>query len=101
MPKRIYSLDPPVDATVADRRRRLRWSQNRLVLETGLTEGLIAKLETCRVPFTPAHTAAIELALSEATGAQSSRPVRSGIRNPLSRASLANEVWRSNGTCLA
>lgn len=64
MPKRLYSLDSALAATNADRRRRLRWSQNRLALEAGLTEGLIAKLETCRVPFTPDHAAAIEHALS-------------------------------------
>ena len=57
MPKRIYPLDQSLAAIVADRRRRLRWSQNGLALAAGLTEGLIAKLETCHVPFTPAHAA--------------------------------------------
>jgi transcriptional regulator with XRE-family HTH domain len=64
MPKRIYPLNPTLAATVAERRRALRWSQNRLALAAGLTEGLVAKLETCRTPFTPAHWAGVERALA-------------------------------------
>lgn len=62
--RRIHALDPAVAADVAARRRALRWSQNRLALAAGMTEALIAKLETSRVPFTPAHRAAIEAALA-------------------------------------
>jgi predicted transcriptional regulator len=63
MPKRVHPLQPALAESVAARRRNLRWSQNALALRSGMSEGLVAKLETCRVPFTPAHAASIERAL--------------------------------------
>jgi transcriptional regulator with XRE-family HTH domain len=61
--KRIHPLDPALAAALAARRRALGWSQNRLALAARLTEGLVAKLETNRVPITPEHRAALEAAL--------------------------------------
>ncbi len=61
--KRLYSLDADLASRYVARRRALGWSQNRLALAAGLTEGLIAKLETLRLPIAPAHRAAIDAAL--------------------------------------
>ncbi|HVA89914.1 MAG TPA: hypothetical protein VNL71_08715 [Chloroflexota bacterium] len=61
--KRIYALDPTLAQRLTARRRALRWSQNALALKAGLTEGLIAKVETLRTPYAPEHLRAIEAAL--------------------------------------
>jgi transcriptional regulator with XRE-family HTH domain len=61
--KRLYALDPTLAQRLTARRRALRWSQNALALKAGLTEGLIAKVETLRTPYAPEHRRAIEAAL--------------------------------------
>ena len=72
--KRLYPLDPTLAAQIVGRRRALRWSQNRLALEAGMTEALIAKLETSRLPITPDHSAAIEAALDAGERAAAPHP---------------------------
>jgi transcriptional regulator with XRE-family HTH domain len=62
--RRLYPLGQSLAAQIVARRRALRWSQNRLALEAGMTEALIAKLETNRLPITPEHRRAIEVALA-------------------------------------
>ena len=62
--KRLYPLDHALAAGMVARRRALRWSQNRLALEAALSEGLVAKLETLRVPYSPEHLRAVEAALT-------------------------------------
>jgi transcriptional regulator with XRE-family HTH domain len=62
--KRIYAIDPDLAARLAARRRALGWSQNRLALASGLTEPVICKAETLRVPISPAQRTAIEAALT-------------------------------------
>jgi hypothetical protein len=60
---RVYPLDPPLVRKIVTRRRALRWSQNYLALEAGLTEGHVQKLETLRLGVSPAARRAIEAAL--------------------------------------
>lgn len=72
--KRLYPLDHGLAAANTTRRRALRWSQNELALRAGLTEGLVAKLETLRTPYSPEHRAAIEAAL--AAGEAEAGPAR-------------------------
>jgi transcriptional regulator with XRE-family HTH domain len=63
---RLYALDAALARSLAQRRRAVGWSQNDLALASGLTEGAIAKYETCRCPIPPEKRAAMERALAKA-----------------------------------
>ena len=71
--QRVYPLDHALAARLVARRRALHWSQNRLALAAGLSEGLIAKLETLRVPYSPPHLRAVEAALAAGEASQPER----------------------------
>ena len=62
--KRLYALDAVLASQIAERRRKLGWSQNRLGLASGFSEAVIAKAETLRSPITPAQRQMIEVALA-------------------------------------
>jgi DNA-binding transcriptional regulator YdaS (Cro superfamily) len=64
--KRSHPIDPALAAHLAARRRAAGLSQNALALRLGLSESVITKCETCRVPLSPERRAAIEQALAEA-----------------------------------
>jgi DNA-binding transcriptional regulator YdaS (Cro superfamily) len=64
--KRSHAIDPVLAAALAARRRAVGLSQNELALRLGLSESVITKCETCRVPVSPERRAAIERALAEA-----------------------------------
>ena len=63
---RLYPIDPELARRMAERRRRLRLTQNQVALAAGLSESTVAKLETSRLPFSPEHLSAVECALAAA-----------------------------------
>lgn len=66
--KRTHAIDPILAAQLATRRRAAGLSQNEVALRLGLSESVITKCETCRVPLSPERRAAIEGVLTEAEG---------------------------------
>jgi predicted transcriptional regulator len=79
--KRYHPIDPALAAQLAARRRAVGLSQNDLALRLGLSESIITKCETCRVPLSPERRAAIEQILAEAESRQlRSTPVAGGAR---------------------
>jgi transcriptional regulator with XRE-family HTH domain len=66
--KRTHAIDPILAAQLAARRRAAGLSQNEVALRLGLSESVITKCETCRVPLSPERRAAIEDVLAEAEG---------------------------------
>jgi hypothetical protein len=75
MPRR-YPLDASLAAVLVRRRQSLRWSQNRLALAAGLSEGAVQKYETLRLPIPPYARTAMEAALQAAE--QPAAPTRAG-----------------------
>jgi transcriptional regulator with XRE-family HTH domain len=65
MPRR-HPLDAALAARLVQRRQELRWSQNRLALAAGLSEGAVQKYETLRLPIPPYARVAMETALAAA-----------------------------------
>lgn len=63
--RRTTVIDPGLAASLATRRRASRVTQNALALELGVSEGMISKWETCRVPVPPSLAARIEAALAQ------------------------------------
>lgn len=57
-------IDPQLGATLAERRRAARVTQNEIALELAVSEGTISKIETARVPVPPHVRAAYEAALN-------------------------------------
>ncbi len=57
-------IDPQLGATLAERRRAARVTQNEIALELAVSEGTISKIETARVPVPPHVRAAYESALN-------------------------------------
>jgi predicted transcriptional regulator len=53
-------------ASLAHRRRAVGLTQNEVALATGLTETIICRLETLRLPISPERRALIEQVLTEA-----------------------------------
>ena len=77
--KQLYPLDHALAARLVARRRALGWSQNRLALEAGLSEGLVAKLETLRVPYSPEHLRAVEAALADGEAGSTHQRVQAAV----------------------
>ena len=57
-------IDPQLGATLAERRRAARVTQNEIALELAVSEGTISKIETARVPVPPHVRTAYESALN-------------------------------------
>lgn len=66
---RRYELDADLAARLARRRRALRLTQAQLARRLDCSESTVMRLESLRVPFTPARRAAFEDALAAFEGA--------------------------------